>query len=227
MAERPCIMCAPTQVDVPHFRRYGVDRLDTIPLLQTDHFKVIVDVLPAVDFHALIVPGEHTFSYAMLPQLKHEFGSVVHQLEDMVGEPIALLEHGGAGPGANHQSIYHAHTHVMPARLNPIAVLTDDFKKRGVEHRALDVPDKSPIATLHHTVNGANYLFVQQGSDGLLAIDRDGTHPSQQIQRAMGTAHNGIFLNWKEIGTSHKGEELARLSVQKMLATIHKCQRVS
>lgn len=224
MAEnRPCIMCSPLSVPVRHFERFGVHRLDTVPLLKTDNFKVIADVLAAADFHALIIPNRHTFSHAMIPDLFAEFGNVVSQLEGMVGENLALLEHGGAGPGANHQSIYHAHVHVMPARLNPIDVLVDDFRKRGVEHSLIDSPDPSPLRNLHHKVNGKNYLFVKQGRGGLLAVDHDGTHPSQQIQRAMGTAHKGEFLNWKEIGDKGKGDELARLSVQQMLSTIQRC----
>ena len=223
MAERPCIMCDPLSVPVKHFERYGVPRLDTIPLLKSDHFKVIADVLPAADFHALIIPNKHTFSYAMMPELHDEFGHLVNELEAVVGEPLALLEHGGAGPGANHQSIYHAHKHVMPSRLNPIAVLQDDFKRRGVEHKTIDMEDPSPIHDLHRYVDGMNYLYVKQGTGGLLAIDHNGTHPSQQIQRAMGKQYTGEFLNWKEIGDSGRGEELARRSVQQMLLAIQRC----
>jgi len=151
------------------------------------------------------------------------WGALTFELEYILGQPIAILEHGGAGPGANHQSIYHAHAHIVTTELNPIPILSSDFARRNVSHTSFAVADHSHIETVTTLASGANYLYAQSAGAALLTIDTDGTHPSQQIQRALGTQHYGTFLDWKQIGQD-SDDALAKLSVQRMLSMIDRCR---
>src|SRR5258708_7699873 len=94
---KPCTFCAPTETDRPHFAEFGRGRIDLVPILETDNLQVLPDALPVSPdgLHMLVIPHPHKYSFAANPDLGYEVGHVLRELEERIGQPLAIFEHGG------------------------------------------------------------------------------------------------------------------------------------
>lgn len=226
MAERkPCSFCSPSPSEFPHFSRYGRERLDVVPILETPNLIVKPDILP-VDpdgLHFLVVPKRHKYSFAASPDIAQEVGAVRREMEDKTGEALVYFEHGGVEEGNKNMSVYHQHAHMIPARGNDVlAYMGDRLRALALPHQFIATPDESPVINLQALFRGHPYVYIQQGRYGLWAESPDDQFPSQIAQRGMSALLSGWEIDWKQITQS---EEHAKLSVARIAQALERCRQ--
>jgi len=226
-----CPFCFIGSYPFPHFEKFGRARLDTFPILETDNFQVKPDILPANPDgrHFLVFPKTHVHNFAQFggnPLVVDELGRLVYQLEQKFG-PLVIFEHGGVNEGNNHQSVYHAHFHVIGGLQGyDIISYMSDMVSGGLgqdeiyPHRILPAPNYDFLSNLHHRFNGYPYLYIEQGPWALYIEDGLEQIKSQVTQRAMHNFFSGKILDWKKIP---KNEEFARESVRRLANIVDWC----
>lgn len=220
-----CRFCYPASTNHSHFGRFGLSRLDMVPLLETDYVKVLPDILPVSQegIHFLMVPKIHRYSYAAFPEFSSHVGFVLHEVGAMAGEEMAFFEHGGVKDNGKSQSVYHAHAHMISTQgKDVLRYMSDALTNEGIQYQWIETPDESPIANLQQVFQNAGYLYVQRGRMGIIAHDYNDSFPSQLTQRNMSKLYSGRELNWKE---TYKDDELAVLSCKRIFNIIERCKR--
>ncbi len=229
--EDGCPFCHFGLSNFPHLTELGVPGVDRYTVAETRHFWVKPDVLPGnpEGKHILIIPRPHVYNYAGLAAdsgIVYELGGLMRELEARFG-PLVIFEHGGLGPGQNHQSIYHAHFHAY-AGLEGVDVISymHDMLNGGLEPDGLVYPHVI-IKNLkaHFNGNPTSYLYIEQGPWAIYAPDPNGTMRSQITQRAMHLLFSGLKLDWKKI-EEHRGwgDDWGKLSAQRIMSLIDFCQ---
>ncbi len=106
MRKDDCIFCKIAAGDIPSATIY-----------EDADFRVILDIEPASNGHALILPKEH---YANLYELDDELAAkafvlakkMITKLTDILGcEGYNVLQNNGAAAG---QTVFHFHMHLIP-----------------------------------------------------------------------------------------------------------------
>ena len=106
MMKEDCIFCKIANGQIP-----------SKPLYEDEDFRVILDLGPATEGHALILPKEHA---ANLFELSEELASkvlvvaqkiAVHMKETLGCDGLNLVQNNGAAAG---QTVSHFHIHVIP-----------------------------------------------------------------------------------------------------------------
>ena len=106
MKNENCIFCKIAAGDIPSATIY-----------EDDDFRVILDIEPASNGHALILPKEH---YANLYELPDELAAkalvvakkVISKMTDIVGcDGYNVLQNNGETAG---QTVFHFHMHLIP-----------------------------------------------------------------------------------------------------------------
>lgn len=226
-----CSFCFIGSSYFDHFRRFGRERLDTFPILESAHFQVKPDILPVNPDgrHFLVFPKDHVYNFAQFGgnrSIVDELGRLVYTLEQKFG-PLVIFEHGGIQEGDNHQSVYHAHFHAIGGLKGfDIISYMKDMVSGGLgpdeiyPYRILPAPNYDFLSNLHHRFNGHPYLYVEQGSWALYIEDLNGQMRSQVTQRAMHKWFSGEILDWKKIS---ENEEFARESVRRLANIVDWC----
>ena len=224
MKENPCAFCNPELTVPDYLGKHGVDRIDLTTLYESERLLVKPDILPAGDFHALVIPHEHKFSFAQNHGLGEEVGSLLYQIEETIGDSLVWFEHGGVQEGAKVQSVYHNHAHLIGTEgKDVISYMESVLDSEGVLYSRVAGVDSSPALNLERMgLSDTGYFYVQQGSFGLLATDESDGFPSQITQRNMSKLLSGKELNWKLAGSD---PELARQSIIRMFNVIEKCRK--
>lgn len=217
-----CEFCQPTPENFPHFKEFGKDRIDLKVLWETDNLIVKPDILPAGEFHALVVPKLHEYSFARVAVEEEEYGNLLLNIKEAVGD-IAVFEHGGFKHGGKVQSVYHAHQHLIgTSGLRVLEYMETVGESEGVSYAFLEGVDECPLSTLRgFDLQEKGYFYIQQGRNALLAVDEEDSFPSQIAQRNMSLLLSGRVLNWKNVD---KDEELAKLSVARISNIIERCK---
>lgn len=215
-----CTFCYPEQSTRPHFKEFGVARLDQVKLIETDHIYVVPDLLP-IGAHVLMIIKDHDNSFAVHPDLAEEIGYIHHQLETLFHTQMAFVEHGGVTENGSNQSIYHQHAHIIESKeFDLIRYMSDVLKAQSIEHEIILTPNSSPAVNLQRVFDNQAYFYLQQGNRGIIAHDPDNHFPSQLAQKNLSLFLEGRVLNWKQISNDH---EIAKLSVQKIVELIERC----
>ena len=129
MRKDDCIFCKIAAGDIP-----------SATLYEDADFRVILDIEPASDGHALILPKEH---YANLYELDDELAAkalvlakkMITKLTDILGcEGYNVVQNNGTAAG---QTVFHFHMHLIPRYANDnVKVgwkpgkLTDELKEK-------------------------------------------------------------------------------------------------
>jgi hypothetical protein len=127
--------------------------------LDTEHFKVSPDLLPVepTGKHVLIVPkptdkGDHFLSYAGLPSglgYPGEVKAILNRVENAWHTKVSVFEHGSVKSGSKHQSVYHAHAHVMgTGNLNIIQYMSDVLAGLHIHHEIFEKLETNSIHNL-------------------------------------------------------------------------------
>lgn len=106
MKDDNCIFCKLANGDIPSYTVY-----------EDEDFRVILDLSPAADGHALILPKEHSTNVYELPD---ETAAKVFVLakkiamsmkESLQCDGINILQNNGKAAG---QTVFHFHIHLIP-----------------------------------------------------------------------------------------------------------------
>jgi hypothetical protein len=225
MIKENCEFCNQTQDRFQHFSEYGVDRIDLTRLWQTDKLFVKPDVLPVSGgFHGLVIPFEHRFSFAQNHGLNEEVGQLLSTIKEKIGKDLVWFEHGGIQEGSKVQSVYHNHAHIIATEeVRVLDFMEDVLDEMNIHTSRLVGVDASPAFNVHALgLEDKGYIYIQQKSEALLAINDDDSFPSQIAQRNMSRLLSGRELNWKQLDTD---PELAKLSIVRILDIINLCKK--
>ena len=222
MDRPPCVFCGTKESNAQHFGMYGAPLFSQLPLIETEHAKVHVDVLPVGSdgLHFLVIPNTHVLNSSLAsPESIFDMGKDLYLMENIYKTTFFMAEHGGSplvvGTGSI-QSVYHSHIHAIGTQgLDCLSYMRDVLKTMHIDSIDVKASDPNPSETLRGLYTGHPYLYFQQGMAGLFAVDIDHNFPSQITQRSMSRLFNKEVLNWKNIP---REPELARLSVQR---TVH------
>lgn len=132
MRNENCIFCKIAAGEIP-----------SATLYEDEDFRVFLDLGPANDGHALIIPKEH---YANILELPEELcgkamviaKKLAKRLKDFTGaDGVNIVNNNGEAAG---QSVFHFHVHVIPRWKNdgkfPLWIpgeLTDEVRDKLVE----------------------------------------------------------------------------------------------
>lgn len=224
-----CVLCDYNKQDVPYFQRYGVRKLTSYVVAETPHYQVKPDIIPGNPDgrHLLVHPKEHVYNHAGLVGHSDEIGRLTYDLEQKFG-PLVVFEHGGLQPGNNVQSVYHAHFHAYGGLEEVDVIRWMQYMLNGglgsdeiYPYEIISAPDRAFITNLSRRFNGISYLYVEQGSLGMIVEDREGKMKSQITQRSMHVYFSGQILDWKQIPHN---EQFARESVRRISNLVELCE---
>lgn len=106
MKDENCIFCKIANGEIP-----------SVTLYEDADFRVIFDLNPATEGHALILPKEH---FADLTELPEQYASRVMPLAGKIGKAMKaglgaqgfnVVQNNGEAAG---QTVHHFHTHIIP-----------------------------------------------------------------------------------------------------------------
>lgn len=106
MKDENCIFCKIANGEIP-----------SVTLYEDDDFRVIFDLNPATEGHALILPKEH---FADLTELPEHYAARVMPLAGKIGSAMKaglgaqgfnVVQNNGEAAG---QTVRHFHTHIIP-----------------------------------------------------------------------------------------------------------------
>ena len=85
----------------------------THPLFADDSFLIVCDVHPLIEGHILIIPKKHISCMGALDKLQFElYEKIYDKVNRFIRKKygaVGAFEHGITG-----QTVFHAHTHVLP-----------------------------------------------------------------------------------------------------------------
>ena len=226
-----CVFCNDKLIKHPHFEQFGLrNDPDKMHIFETKNIFVKPELLSSSPegLHLLVVPKIHRLSFWSLPELSYEVGQIIEKVETEFGRPFVFFEHGSlTQEGSKLQSVYHQHGHLIPDGSKSVLAYMEDRLKKNyqITYEKISTPDKSPIPNLRRYVKGFNYLYIQQGREGLIAHDHQegkpaDVFPSQITQKSMSLLLSNIEADWKQLP---KHQEYARLSAQRIAALINLC----
>lgn len=215
-------------------QQYGVDSIHQKIIFESDNFFIKPDSFPVNPngLHMLLVPKDHVLNFAVKNGLAHEIGKIMYTLEQNFG-PLVVFEHGGLQEGSNHQSIYHAHAHLIGGleEYDVIRYMSDilngqlppDF--RNYPHQIVSAPDYAFVTNAWEAFqqHKTPYLYIEQGERGIFVPDSEGNMASQITQRAMHLFFSGEIFDWKQL-ESHP--EWQKLSIVRILSLLEKCKHI-
>ncbi len=106
MKDENCIFCKIANGEIP-----------SVTVYEDEDFRVIFDLNPATEGHALILPKEH---FADLTELPAHYASRVMPLAGKIGKAMKaglgaqgfnVVQNNGEAAG---QTVHHFHTHIIP-----------------------------------------------------------------------------------------------------------------
>ncbi len=156
-------------------------------LEHTENFRILCDVHPLCEGHLLIVPREHISCMGDCPPLL--FGEFLNLyarcsrfLRSAYGN-VSTFEHGKIG-----QTVFHAHTHLMPVIFDPVAIIPE-----GLAHlEPCDGVEELPLVFSRK----GQYLFFSINDDAWLVDTALGAPRffRDRFAAALGRPERG---NWK------------------------------
>lgn len=220
-----CGFCWPDERAPSHFPRFGRERIDLAPIVTTDHFRIVPDILPVHPdgTHLLLVPRGHALSFADMAHMRDEVGLAIAEASRKVGDELVMAEHGSVGEGGGGRSVAHAHLHLVGSGgFDVVSFMESRLKALGTRFERIHGADGSPARTLVHRFRQTGYLYVQQGRSAILAHETDGFRfPSMFNQASLGLLLTGVEVHWKKIW---ENEELAATSVARISSLIERCR---
>jgi len=116
MKDKDCIFCKIANGEIPSATVY-----------EDDDFRVILDLNPASDGHALILPKEH---YRDITELPEDLSAKAFVLAGKIGSAMKkglsctgfnVVQNNGLSAG---QTVFHFHIHMIPRYENAAAIVT-------------------------------------------------------------------------------------------------------
>lgn len=137
----PCALCpelAGAGTDTEFARTYLGDPVSRV-LASTRHLRLIADLSPLVEGHALLLPVHHSLSFAVvLHEHRDEVLGFLDRVLPVYAEAygdVTVLEHGSSTSMLGSACIHHAHLHLLPLAGDAVdAVMARD----GLQAQDLD-----------------------------------------------------------------------------------------
>jgi hypothetical protein len=146
---------------------------------------------------------------------------------------LVVFEHGGLREEGKHQSIYHAHAHLIGGLegFDVIRYMSDMLNgqlppdKLTYPHQIVHAPNHAFVidAWRYFQEQPVPYLFIQQKPLGIFVPDSEGNMASQITQRAMHLFFSGEILDWKQL-ESHP--DWQKLSIVRILSLLEECKDI-
>ncbi len=220
LIKKNCSFCNPNLEKHPHFQEFGLPpNISSYPILQTDFFRVKPDILPVNPdgFHLLLVPRSHILNTTELPEESYrEIYELMKRIQELIG-PYVIFEHGAIKEGSNHQSVYHAHVHLIGGiECYDVSRYLQDVLQGGLDqdekysYQVIGTPSLVFPENIRKLFGGeapCPYLYFQQGRQGLIVLDPENKMKSQVTQRAM-SRFSGQQLDWKQIVNGGEEEKI-------------------
>jgi len=174
-------------------------RPENLVLLENQHFVMVAGRGPVVWGHVLIIPKQHFYSFASLPNsYAKSFLSILTQVKQLLNAPAYFEFEHGSGIDISTKmvtacgnSINHAHWHVMPLATKNNTILDTTRKQVLQETSGLtsnqitfnDTPSIFP--KLKIASKGAPYLIMKHGDDGFIFCENEDLKVPSQILRRL------------------------------------------
>ena len=169
----------------------------------TGEFRVVCDMHPLTEGHLLIIPKKHVGCVGAFPtDLYNEFFILYKQFSKFIKSTygyVSTFEHGVIG-----QTVFHAHTHILPFHGNVSAVIFEGstyVEKFNDQAKLKDVFEKKG-KYLFFSLQEVNYLVNTILGKPRFFRDR--------FAKALGVENRG---NWK---TMHEDKELMDLATKEI-----------
>jgi hypothetical protein len=110
------------------------------------------------------------------------------------------FEHGDVVDGYKVQSVYHAHTHVIPTDFQVLPHVIEKFKEAGHRVEEVNFDSMGTIRLMSKRADGLNYYLLRQNEHGAF-IRGNGDIPSQFFQAMVSEIMhpNYPFIDWKQL----------------------------
>ncbi|MFH1591136.1 MAG: HIT family protein [archaeon] len=159
----------------------------TKPLYSDDDFLIVCDVHPLTEGHILIIPKEHIACMGALDDQQFEQYTKVYEkicrfIKEEYGS-FGAFEHGITG-----QTVFHAHTHVLPFAHNIDEVIPEKEKR-------IEIQDLKTVREEYWTEG--KYLFLEL-DDKRWSVDPEIGFPRffrDRFAQALGVPERGDWKN--------------------------------
>lgn len=220
-----CPFCNNFAPHIKSFERLYSDIIDKdkMILMQSDHFNVVSDNYPVAYGHLLIIPKNHTTSFATIDlELSEELSLLIFKLQELFGaEDYILFEHGCRAVEekiiSSGNSVFHAHLHFIPnTSLNKteaanilfqygLRLKSNSYANSLIypgDAKLLDFLKQNTYCSSNGTKYFDSYLFLKYSKDDAFVIPESlvgATIPSQFFRKIFANTVNNqsAFWDWK------------------------------